>query len=119
MSLPSRVAYAVRTVEAACFLAQGSAEQEVVNTILRRAGQMLLSVWEHEVKLNVAPEPELSLICMKAFWDVVAENVSPSVVYKLLVVYGEDLNPNGEHNVAITMVPARSATTFAINLECP
>lgn len=111
----NRIAYAAATLDSACFLAQGSPEQAVVDTILRRACEMLLNVWQFEVQAN----KESPRIWMQAFWDGVGAQVDDTYVYRFLAVYGEDVNPKGEHNVWITVQPAKAAENYRIILECP
>jgi hypothetical protein len=112
-----RVMYTVQTIEAACWLAQGSADKERADAILARANYMLLSVWDTEVKFN-RTKPNFQ----KVFWDAVAYRLSHrGAVHSFLVTFDETVNPpsGSGFNVRLDAQPARAATVYQFLLTAP
>jgi hypothetical protein len=136
----SRVAYVIRTLESACWLAQGAADETQAKVIWERASVMLRQVWEFEVAQTffvVKTEPASSLKetllavpemkpqevreRMGVFWDWVANHFiqDQSVIREFEAVYNETVNPNGEHNVSLRVIPARAVIAFHLFIPCP
>ena len=111
-----RLLYVAHTLNAAAHLFSGCKEDEtLIKGVAAVVKPMLESVWQFEVgRFKDAPT-----VWMKAYWDQVQPLLNSALVYRCLVLFGENVNPKFEHNVWIDLQPAKCACVFRIILNCP
>jgi hypothetical protein len=110
-----RVIYAVRTIEAACFLAQRCYDANVTNTILGRANEKLNHVWTTEIKFNLGSNAYFK----DAFWNEVLKRLNQEIVYEAVAIHNETVNPpdSGGNNVRLVVKPANTSENYLFNIK--